>query len=1758
MVQFFARNRGGLPPPPLTTPPPTTGGTQATTTQNAPPQGALQGLAPTTTGTVATRQTPRPRINLFGRSGAAQTQAQPQTPPVLPDIATAMTQAHGAHGQVAARVDGEAAANAALGKRQQSIQDLQQRGTAATTAATAEATLRQNEQTAAHTLAGLTSAALPGLQTAVDGHQTALDTALAQAPGLDAAVRNAQNNPALAAARTTLENAQRALQREQNSPPDPTPPAQPAAPGGPPPGPTRDQRIAAATAARDAADAVFQPLSQAVTTAQTQRDQNNTAIGAHRTQLATAQANQRTGIAADDAAQQRLTAANAAVTRLNTASATLTTLTAANSPQQTALQAHATAAQAAVPDAAAATQAHRTLAQSTAEAAERTRTAATDRDALTKQQAISTAADNAHAQADARLQNGGDLHTHHQNCEQAVTAAQNAMPQPVPGSPPPPNSRALQQALNDRTLSQTALNTQAGVVGQLLTEANTQRTALIARQQAVAASGPLETAANLQRDQHRTAADNADAAAQTSAGARDALKPAADQAQHQIEHAIDALCEEIRPKPAPPHPDERTRVGVAKDNLLSRPLAAVERRMAPVKVDFALGSITGSTSGTAPTKFNNGVPPARTPTDTVLSDGALKRVDAHVKVAAGGAANLLTDASIRTKRPAETPAAFGKAEAFSSEVGRMFASGTHATESTPLGTTLAQALLNHPNPDPAGRPDGHPLRHEQALLIATTLRTVTDDPVVAAHVYNALWNGGGGVTPSGTVPRAPAQSPLAGVTMAPAGPEVPRLANEARRALAATSGGMQALMDLQGLSLPPAAPMPAALGPTPTPAAQAAHATALTAFQTRQHAERAVEHYKLGLRAESALLAQGLQVGGNQTQADFRTAITTPPAGATAAKQAEHAKLVDPARLGTGNQRRGTMRRGDPEPRSTLPAQAFLYAADNVNRAQGTPEVNTAMKPAYVALRNGFTESGSGTDFHLMAKRLHKFCRYIDLACKTQVAGPGVSNSLRTQIDAVLHPGDSMRRMVGKDKTPLKTLMQAGPLGSEIGTVPGEHAKRLKGALDRSKTLLMNDVRANAGAMTVDQRTDAVMRLAMMDAWHAKVPPGADPLIDLTQGLRLSKAEIEAAVTRVNHEISNPPPAPGAAAPPPVAPPVLTQRLIDTAVAAQADKTLLPGTLNDWVEAGQLSASGAPGTMPQATPTATAAQISTAVETLQTDLKVLRGKAAMDSELDQLQRDFNAATPQARQDILRKVLVTVVAGGDMTDYSDGRKFGLGGMFGYGVASVDGIGGLTTGVTPVGEFNVDHSRTAVLKAGVASNTGVIFLGNETKVTEMLGGGVRVGAQVGQLGGNVQAMARLGGAHLFSKGLMIRTNKSGVEHQELTASLTPAQSAAMRAPEGSWKRMSEKTVDSIFELAAQNGPGGPGNAPARPANGGEMWAQMVGKVGDYRDISFGWNEGKSHQVNGSLSADGSGSGKLGKGFGASGTAGVALRHTFMNRSKAKDEAGATQTVQAGSGSRTSLGATASVGVSHPTIKRDNQPDVGVFARHKVGVETELVIQAKNGFVRITTEDGKVKPNISYKHREYAVQDDFIKLVNKESGEWQARLGQRGPDGVLRGGDEALKGFVQQMVNLPPGNNRLFIERKCLTPEAAETINACLDRIKALERPPAPGAPADAGAAAQVKDLHKQIAAHVEAEASWQPFRLFVNESNQRAKDASAATGEFRATPKSAADKEAGPQGMAEKLLAGGKITIGGKINTAHGGRDLITIDAQPVRV
>lgn len=1704
MSNFFRTHFGGRSSPSTSTAPATGTGATATTgttgapqtPQQAPQSFALRNLVPRHNhATPQARQRAAPPTRTAGGQAAP---LQPQTTPQRsPAVDQSMNLARDAHAEVPVRADRQSQAHAVASARDSSIQDLQQRHTGADAEATTQLTARRQTATDAATAEGTADALRAQRQTDFDHHDQQFQAADGATAALVATRDAARDDPAYTAAVQARALAETALTRAQQAAANPPAPVATGAPANPPP-PTAAQLQANVRRAQDdltRADTTLQPLQQAVDRAQTAVDDNAAALDTHRNGREAARGPLADATAAHGAAQRVRTAADQAVTALDAAQQQASAALNAHLGPMTA---HRDAATTAATAAATATDAHRTLATLTARVATTAEQAHQADETLTTRRNEQTTAQATVAGLEHQLDQQGPLRRAVREATQLVQSLEGSLSragQPGPSSAPQVNVRELNSRLRvARETLRTAQEPVTRLEGQLDTARQTLAAADTALQTATTAA---QTAHNARNDAvtaqtaHRTqVAGPADAAAAQAVAVRDGLHAAAETSKLALDQAVTHLCETMRPAPATPPADDRSAVKQGTDGV-GRAFEALKNRTGPAKLDFSTLNFSGSTHGAAPTRFRDSPPPANAVT-TATSPGQLKAVDKKVKTATAAAANLLSGGDVSTKQAARMPDAFSNAVAFTTEVSRKFtahAAGTagaptaaQATEATPAATRLAQGLLGHPRSNAAHRPDGHPLRHDEALLIASVLRSVTQDPAQAAAVYNHIWNSPPPPLANVNARAAGTPSPLAeaGATAPSTDPEIQRMANTARRALAATSGGMEALLAMQGLSLP-----------------AAGHAD-------RPHAKHAVEHYKLSLRAEDALVKL-LGVGGTQSTADIQAATHTPQAG--------QAQMLNASWLGTGNARRDGMARRQAEHRATLPAQALEFALANMNRASGTADNVPAMKPAYVALRNGFTESGQGSDFHLMAKRLHKFNTYIDLACKTSVAGP-------TALDKIKDPVGTIRRKVGKDKTPLKTLMQAGPLGSNLGTVPGEHAKRLTKALDDSRTLLRNDLTAQFATLSPQDRTRSLMRLATMELWAEQVPAAFNPKIDLTQGTRISADDVKARAQALNRQMAT------AGAHP-------QQPLHDTTMTNEASahlgKPLMASTLDTWFGGGKLADSST-------------AIASPAMTALNDDVKILRGKAQLDSKLDDLQTRFDAASKEDRKDILRQVMISVVAGGDMADYSDGRKNGIGGMFGYLAAQVDGIGGVSTGITPVGEFNVDHTRTAVLRAGVASNTGVIYLGNETKVTEMLGVGVRAGAALGPVGVTGQVMGRLGGSHLFSEGLMIRTNKQGKEHESLPDAVKQGTQS------DNWKQMSEMVVNAVFEISQQT-------AARRPKNGGEMWREMVGRVGDYRDISFGWNAGQNHQINGSVSADGMVGGSVGLGS-ASLTGNVGLKHTFLNRGKARDTGGATQAVQASSGSRTSLGMGATVGISHPTLKHHDHPDVGLFTRHKVGIETDMVLQAKNGFVRITTEDGKVKPNISYKHREFATQDAFFKLVNSQP-EWAARLGERGPDGALRGGDEMLRGFLQQTANLPPGNNRLFIERKCLTQDAADAINACMEQLAVIERPLPPGTLPDPDAAAQVRSLQKQIAAHVSDEGSWQPFRLFVNETNQRVKEQSSTGGEIRATPNKVDDKEAGPTGMAERFLGGGKLTLGGKINSAHGGRDLITIDAMPVR-
>ncbi|WP_374562890.1 hypothetical protein [Ideonella sp.] len=1494
----------------------------------------------------------------------------------------------------------------------------------------------------------------------------------------------------------------------------------PQAPAGSTPSP------AASTSSPTASGPDPQALRQALT-------QLDTTIGQHQRDLRLAAGRLASALQRLDGATAALTTAEQAVARLQ---ATRTQAQTAFDTHLPAVQAHERATAAVLPAADAARRQHATLADLSLSVAHRTRVA---QDAAQQEQAVGQL----QAQRDtaaARLGAGGDLRldrdqalasvSHHQaelgraNTEGtrltgeiqqqreqigALKARAGLMRALGRGRDHPVRQdrreavlelRATRQAMagNERQLAQTrqdAAHARRSLDGARHELA--QADAAITRHQQTLAGLDAGLAAQQQRQQalrheltqlqawprtdgaardgqQALAQGAVDQAGQARQAAVDTAAPAQAAAQH-IETALTALLAEVEPPPAAPAAADaqRTLLQRAADGVRGAHQGYVNRT-GPAKVEITLAGVTHSSANTGPTTFNGGHAPGRGVTDAALGKRAQKAIDGKTATAgSAAAAQLAGQPGMRlfggAQGPAATPEAMRSAVAFTREVGQLFQAPA-AEAATLVGlapTVLANRLLEHPNPDPVGRPDGHPLRHEEALLVASALSAVTSDPALAANVYNQLWNDRPPLP--GVVGRDQAvPSPLASVATEPRGnavsldPQTVALAHAARRVLAGSPAGMQALMNLQGLALPPAG----------DPA--------------RGQAERVVEHYKLALRAETTLLGK-LNVGGAQTTPDVLAAIDH----AAPARQ-----LLDAGILGTGR-----ARREDP---ATLASQALKYAAANMSRADGAAEAHPEFKAAYVALRNGFTESGQGSDFNAMTRRLHKFVKYIDLAAAEQ---PSMATALGRF-------GRLAQRVAGKEMSPLTTLLQAGPLGSDLGQVPAEYKKQLGQAVTDSAALLANHLRHGMAGAPAADRERGLVRLAALQLWNEQLAATADPYVKVS----LAPADVAQRAGQLAGTM------PGPAA--------LNPDVVRRECATHLGAPLTPKLLDTFL------GKHAAGPVPAADP---------ALGQLRESFAMLQGKGSFVSGLADLQREFDRGDPAQRRDVLRRLLISVVAGGDVADYSDGRKNAISGRVGFSPAGVS-VNHHTVGITPVVEGSYDRTKATVLRAGVASNTGVLYLGKETRHAASLGVGVRAGLTEGLGDYSIGAIARLGGTHASSTGLMIRTNKQGSEHQRLP----PDDEARMQS--ANWKRMTEMVVNTVFDLA--------GSGAQKPANAHDMWQGVVGALGDYHDISFGYNRGSATSANWSLQADGIAGIKLGpddKKTLLSTQIGAGVKHTFFNRGKARDSAGALQAFQGTSASRVTGSASADAGVTHPVIKTRDGGSVMLLSRSKIGVESEMIFGASNGLVRLTTEDGRINPAVSFKHREVSVEGDFFKLVNAQRDQWRPRLGERGADGRLHNGDAALDTFMQQLANLPPGKNRTFIERKNLRTEAAETINAFVARLDVLQQGmhehAARGAQPPPSMGQEIQALKERIASEVNDEANWQPFRLFVNETNQMSADSSLA-GEARYAPAPRSDPLSQPDSASEAIrYGGGKFVIGGVVRVAHGGRDLLTLDAQP---
>lgn len=850
-----------------------------------------------------------------------------------------------------------------------------------------------------------------------------------------------------------------------------------------------------------------------------------------------------------------------------------------------------------------------------------------------------------------------------------------------------------------------------------------------------------------------------------------------------------------------------------------------------------------------------------------------------------------------------------------------------------------------------------------------------------------------------------------------------------RRSLAGSASGMDALLRLQGLTLRPLQP----------------DATALETIAHREEEHR-VENYTLLLRAESALLNSGLEVTGPRTTERISEAVRANP------------DVLREDNLGRGKVKptrasgATAAREAFTENPMTLASQAFCYADQKV---RGT-EANDVerFKPAYVALRNGFTESGEGSDFNKMITRLAKFPEYVDRASADkgtwfQQVGQGVSDTFWA-----------------KNKSPLSSMMNAGLLDIDLATVKGQYRADFTKALDKAEAML------NA---QVDAPLDGTgEKLQRVNQWREKFTESQNPFIQEPDGT----------------------------------------------------KTDIPGELEKWLGDGSLGS---------------------ADPEMSRLLANLKGTGPV-SDWAQLKNRFDEAPATERPALLREVMVRVANSGDVAEYSDARGQGgtvSGGASPFGVAA----GPYLLGVAFVGELGVEHSRAAALRAGVASNSGLLFLGTDDKWGGSLGAGVKAGigfGGVGNVGGS--GMLRGAGSRSTGTGVTIRTRKNGSEFETvaLQAKEAPARPDEAKRP-GNWKLMGTEVVDTLFKITGDRA-----GAQVTPT---QMWQKTVERLGDFRDVSFGWSDSSAKTASATAQLEAG--------------AGLVSENTGLFNASARIGAGITYKVSrlasggsiaSGQQSRSLItSVTGGAGISYGSTFDSASPQGRALfpPNFQLSRESEFPIAGSKGFVRLTSDNGVVQPLVSFSERHFSNLAEFNALVKDDQEAWVAAMSPEvDPNGAFptaeaarEAGETALREFLVEIDEQGNNTNRVFVERRSLKPGPAKAITRCQAELQTLKAAQADDkkhgrAPSDDLAKA-VARLEHTIVSTVNDAASWQPFRLFSS-------DVTAQT-----TTKSILPGVALSSGTAAPLSFGSGTTSQQSLGmslavkqtkTATGGRDL----------
>ncbi len=371
------------------------------------------------------------------------------------------------------------------------------------------------------------------------------------------------------------------------------------------------------------------------------------------------------------------------------------------------------------------------------------------------------------------------------------------------------------------------------------------------------------------------------------------------------------------------------------------------------------------------------------------------------------------------------------------------------------------------------------------------------------------------------------------------------------------------------------------------------------------------------------------------------------------------------------------------------------------------------------------------------------------------------------------------------------------------------------------------------------------------------------------------------------------------------------------------------------------------------------------------------------------------------------------------------------------------------------------RTSFIEIGSSAHTGQLIIGSAKRRNVSAGMGAYVGVSDGIVVASINGGVSAGSENVLETGVVFRAR---LEHLD-----DPTNNTAWR-----------QTIQHLIKTISTSGQDG-----AMPETSEQMLMAIVDEFYKDPNLSVNWIERDASTKYATAGA----SAGLRIADPQGNKAGVFLSGsaTAFRSSEAREDTTGNQTVSTnGRGQGRAVNASAAAVLSFEAIEAGLGPiaSTSVPSLPMAAVSTTLFKKSTHSVLRGFYEDGRIVPEKTFLDTEFSRPKDFLAYVDNNNEEWREALGSQ----------RELDKFTTKVKLSTVQGNRQWGERRQLTHEAADRINALMSVLRTYERSTLALGPKDARV---VADIKRKLAVELENPANFRPLLLYAYENNSVAK-------------------------------------------------------------